>query len=320
MTAWAPFYTSRRTSTPGFTIVELLIVIVVIAILAAITIVAYNGIQNRAKSSAVNTAASQAGKKILSYAPTNTDRYPTEANFADTTFRTSTLSLPGDTTTASYDYYASDDQKSFCLSVTNTTTDPITAYAMTQSGQVVQGRCVKNLVINPSFEANTNGWSLANGATTTGIAASARLVGTNGVPLSTANTSDSGIGRSFTYEAGKTYTFSCMIQSKATASYTYKTSAQGSGVPAAGTVTRVLTADQQVRLAATFTMSSTPATGMYYCLRSGGQSGTAAFNVDGVMLTETSQLYSYGDGNTQNWSWTAGEHTSTSFGPALPEN
>ena len=37
----------------GFTIVELLIVIVVIAILAAITIVAFNGIQQRAKNSAI---------------------------------------------------------------------------------------------------------------------------------------------------------------------------------------------------------------------------------------------------------------------------
>ena len=37
-----------RQTKSGFTIVELLIVIVVIAILAAITIVAYNGIQNRA--------------------------------------------------------------------------------------------------------------------------------------------------------------------------------------------------------------------------------------------------------------------------------
>ena len=41
----------QRTS--GFTIVELLIVIVVIAILAAITIVAYNGMQKRAANSAI---------------------------------------------------------------------------------------------------------------------------------------------------------------------------------------------------------------------------------------------------------------------------
>lgn len=39
----------RRGSETGFTIVELLIVIVVIGILAAITIVAYNGIQERAR-------------------------------------------------------------------------------------------------------------------------------------------------------------------------------------------------------------------------------------------------------------------------------
>lgn len=38
------------TKQKGFTIVELLIVIVVIAILAAITIVAYNGIQTRARN------------------------------------------------------------------------------------------------------------------------------------------------------------------------------------------------------------------------------------------------------------------------------
>ena len=48
----------------GFTIVELLIVIVVIGILAAITIVAYNGIQNRTYDASVQSDLSAAAKKI----------------------------------------------------------------------------------------------------------------------------------------------------------------------------------------------------------------------------------------------------------------
>lgn len=45
----------KHAAARGFTIVELLIVIVVIAILAAISVVAYNGIQTRAKASSVAT-------------------------------------------------------------------------------------------------------------------------------------------------------------------------------------------------------------------------------------------------------------------------
>lgn len=51
----------------GFTIVELLIVIVVIAILVAIVIVAYNGVQNRAKTQSAQAAASSMQKKIEAY-------------------------------------------------------------------------------------------------------------------------------------------------------------------------------------------------------------------------------------------------------------
>lgn len=55
----------------AFTIVELLIVIVVIGILAAITIVAYNGIQARANDSKINAAAAQIEKAIRLYAIDN---------------------------------------------------------------------------------------------------------------------------------------------------------------------------------------------------------------------------------------------------------
>lgn len=54
-------------NSPGFTIVELLIVIVVIAILAAIVIVAYNAVQARAKGSSAQTAAMAAIKKVEVY-------------------------------------------------------------------------------------------------------------------------------------------------------------------------------------------------------------------------------------------------------------
>lgn len=53
--------------TSGFTIVELLIVIVVIAVLAAISIVAYNGIQNRAENSKTVQAVSAWAKAMQLY-------------------------------------------------------------------------------------------------------------------------------------------------------------------------------------------------------------------------------------------------------------
>ena len=52
----------------GFTIVELLIVIVVIGILAAITIVAYNGVQNRARTTEAQTSAKEVQNKVEVFA------------------------------------------------------------------------------------------------------------------------------------------------------------------------------------------------------------------------------------------------------------
>ncbi len=59
----------------GFTIVELLIVIVVIAILAAISVVAYAGIQDRARDSALRSDLTNAAKKLEVFNAIN-GRYP----------------------------------------------------------------------------------------------------------------------------------------------------------------------------------------------------------------------------------------------------
>jgi len=59
----------------GFTIVELLIVIVVIAILAAIVIVAYSGIQERARISSMQSDMLTLNKAIQMYY-TDNGSYP----------------------------------------------------------------------------------------------------------------------------------------------------------------------------------------------------------------------------------------------------
>lgn len=55
----------------GFTIVELLIVVVVIAILAAITLVSYNGISSRAENSAALTEFNHVKKAVAIYRAEN---------------------------------------------------------------------------------------------------------------------------------------------------------------------------------------------------------------------------------------------------------
>ena len=81
----------------GFTIVELLIVVVVIAILAAITIVSYNGITARANQSAGKASASTFQKKAELFAGQN-NHYPIGTGNADTP------NFPGSDSTVSWYY------------------------------------------------------------------------------------------------------------------------------------------------------------------------------------------------------------------------
>ena len=85
----------------GFTIVELLIVIVVIAILAAISVVAYNGIQDRANDSAVQSNLKDLSKKIELYKIDETSgRYPYGSQYDAAVNGTDKMNMP--ITTSAY--------------------------------------------------------------------------------------------------------------------------------------------------------------------------------------------------------------------------
>lgn len=115
----------------GFTIVELLIVIVVIAILAAVTIVAYNGIRDRATASSVQSAVAQAKKKIMTYAVEHADMYP------------DTLAEAGVSDTGSIAYqYTSDnssDPKTYAITASNGVAGPVNYFASTSQPAITQG-------------------------------------------------------------------------------------------------------------------------------------------------------------------------------------
>ena len=96
----------------GFTMVELMIVIVIIAILAAISIVAYNGVQNRGHNSAVQSDLHQLSTKLAIY-QSEQGRYPSRlAELESLQFKASKKSYvtDGSNNNLLYCYSNSNDQ------------------------------------------------------------------------------------------------------------------------------------------------------------------------------------------------------------------
>ena len=88
--------TTKNIKNQGFTLVELLIVIVIIAILTVVSLVAYNGLQNQAKTSAAKSAADAVAKKAELY-NTAKSKYPANLQaLTDKTVGTPPVSQTGE--------------------------------------------------------------------------------------------------------------------------------------------------------------------------------------------------------------------------------
>jgi len=119
----------------GFTIVELLVVIVVISILAAIATVAFTGIQNRAATSITKDSLTSA-IKAMQLKHVETGSY-------GTTFP-STLKAGGGVGLALAE--TADNNKNFCINASHTKDATIRFYA-TQSGAIESGQCTGAVIV-----------------------------------------------------------------------------------------------------------------------------------------------------------------------------
>lgn len=124
-------------TTKGFTIVELLIVIVVIAILAAITIVSYNGIQRRAVDSTLQSELKTAVTQIKLYQATN-GSYPASASLVN---NGQGLKV-SDSNTLTYTHPSG----GYCVQVSTTRAGGISYYQSNTNETIQTGSCAASPV------------------------------------------------------------------------------------------------------------------------------------------------------------------------------
>jgi len=132
----------KNRATSAFTIIELIIVITVIAILATVTIVAYNGIQDNAHKATLMSDLDNATSTLeLSYKQNGS--YPASVAVAD---NGNPLSASTGTTYTQYIVGTNTSSPTYCLTATNSGQ----RYTISQDGSSVAGSC--NLLQNSSTE------------------------------------------------------------------------------------------------------------------------------------------------------------------------
>lgn len=111
---------SKKQYQSGFTIIELLVVIVVVAILAAITIVAYSGISNRAVASSLQSDLTNASQQLKLFQVDNS-YFPTTINCAQPDSSTNRcIKTSNGNSYTDFQVDNTTSSPSFCINITNT--------------------------------------------------------------------------------------------------------------------------------------------------------------------------------------------------------
>ena len=326
----------------GFTIVELLIVIVVIAILAAISIVAYRGIQDRANDSSARSAARQAATK-LQVAFAENDTYPASLSSIGITNAGST--------TYQYKYNNTVSPSTFCVTATtnnksyyvsNTTTTPTEGGC---SGHGVGGvEAITNLAVNPASISGTTrwaGWAGSSGGFSSHTTVAAPWASRGRTQRVTWSTTTTGYNGDLGYNVPSTGDYALRPNTQYTASWKVRVSKSqriepsislfrvAGGADHSGTGTRnsstgplVMAPNTTYDQYLTFTTGANTTSAKIYSTLTPGTGATYwqpgdYLETTDFMLVEGSTVYSYADGTSPSWEWNGPQDNSSSTGPPL---
>ena len=320
----------------GFTIVELLIVIVVIGILAAIVIVAYNGVQERARASSASSALSQAAKKIAVWQVDYPSTSPTCTQFG-TELGSTDFDCSLTIGSVAYQYTAGTNG-AYCITATNGTTsyylNTTTATKPTAGGCAGHGvggvAAITNLVANPSLGSNTTGWSgvvSAGGAFTATRETAVTGLGAIGVTTAHRITLSAAPATwwrnsygSINVTAGQSYTFSSYLRTSVAVptlvDIIWRNSSNGTiSESTSASVAQSANVWERKSVTATAPVGAVSVV-LHLGATSGGVVG-AYLDSTAMMFEDGSTLHNYADGNSSNWAWNGTVNNSTSTGPPL---
>lgn len=310
-------YNNINYSRKGFTIVELLVVVAVIGILAAITIVSYATVTNNARDQKVKTDAQGIAVYLNKYKADH-GKYPTSLDQLE--------GAPKAESDFQYSYDATNG--TYCVTAS---VKGASAHVKSGNGTALEGGCdghgvngdpaVTNLAYNPSAETSCSGVSGYYSAPLTACPTTTSAVSGSKIFATTTNstTSSQGLIHTVTTDAKPNQDYTCSMSFKGTPGKTIvfggrpATATNGYISEGNGGQSVVLSSSWQRVMIDFTTPANTGILRIQYRLSS--PASGVLIQADALMCTEGSTDYAYADGDTAGWAWKGTPHDSESTGP-----